>query len=248
MLEQHDGRVQCQRASKPDAENIRRSKLSNRSIERRLLNPGVGRKCHDPFSHFRRWRFDFQRVRHREVLHDGQRVEQHRSAADDADPVDDLHPLLGVLDVRGRTAEQANRAALGQGGASDKVDEHFRGHLIEAYKRHLFTSGDAETRNSEGAKPVIVLRDVSQLENRRCHDWILLFTSSTIRDEAASASTSIFTAARLQTIAPYASIPWTIGGSTPVSTLAPRMAAAIVAAIANVPIEKTGLRAAAIWR
>ena len=41
---------------------------------------------------------------------------------------------------------------------------------------------------------------------------------------------------------------WTIGGSTPVSTLAPRIAVAIVTAIANVAIENTGLRAAAMRR
>ena len=41
---------------------------------------------------------------------------------------------------------------------------------------------------------------------------------------------------------------WMIGGSTPVSTLAPRIAAVIVTAMANAPIENTGFRAAAIRR
>ena len=41
---------------------------------------------------------------------------------------------------------------------------------------------------------------------------------------------------------------WTIGGRTPVSTLAPMIAVTIVTAIAIVPIEKTGLRAAAMRR
>jgi len=52
----------------------------------------------------------------------------------------------------------------------------------------------------------------------------------------------------LQAIAPYAIIPWTIGGMTPVSTLAPMMAVIIVTAIASVAIPNTGLRAAAIRR
>ena len=45
---------------------------------------------------------------------------------------------------------------------------------------------------------------------------------------------------------PYAIAPWTIGGSEPVSTPAPRIAAVIVTSIARGPIENTGRRAAEI--
>src|SRR5207248_3259686 len=118
-----------------------------------------------------------------------------------------------------------------------EIHKHFGSRLIEAEERHLLACGDHQAGNAERAEAVIVLRDVRQLENRRTHDGpaMRLFTSSTTREDAARASTSIFAAARLHAIAPYASIPCTIGGRTPVSTLAPRIAVTIVAAIANVP-------------
>ena len=74
--------------------------------------------------------------------------------------------------------------------------------LIESDQRHLLAVRDAQARDAERTEAVIVLRDVCQLENRTAHNWILLFTSSTTREEDASASTSIFTAARLQAMAP----------------------------------------------
>jgi hypothetical protein len=69
-----------------------------------------------------------------------------------------------------------------------------------------------------------------------------------MRLDSRSAPISIFTAATLHAIAPYAIIAWTIGGRTPVSTLAPMIAATIVTAMASEAIEKTGLRATAIRR
>src|SRR6185369_10211627 len=159
---------------------------------------------------------------------------------------------VGAVGDRGRRApEQPHLAAVGQRRAGDEVDEDFGGRLIEPDDGDVLAGLHGEPGDPERAEAAVVLGDVRQFENRprRCgHDSSRRFTSSTMRDEASSASTSIFRAATLQAMAPYASIPCTTAGITPVSTLAPRIAATIVAPMASVPMEKTGLRAAAIRR
>ncbi len=149
-----------------------------------------------------------------------------------------------------RTAETASLRRVGQRRAGDEIDEYLGCHLVEAENGDLLARGDRELRDAERPEALIILGNVRELEDRASRSgWTMAsLTSSTMRLDAASASISIFAAARLQAIAPYAIMPCTIGGSTPVSTLAPRIAAIMIATIANVPIEKTGLRATAMRR
>ena len=61
-----------------------------------LGEPHFSRQGDRGGTHLRRGRFDVERERQREVLQDGQRVEQHGPLRDDAEAVDDRQPIGAV--------------------------------------------------------------------------------------------------------------------------------------------------------
>ena len=74
--------------------------------------------------------------------------------------IDDGEPVGAVGDVGRGPAEQADDAAVGQRCPRHKVDEDFRGGLIESDERDLLARCNAQIRDAEGAEAVIVLRDL----------------------------------------------------------------------------------------
>jgi len=84
------------------------------------------------------------------------------------------------------------------------VEQRFGGGSIETEESDALAGVDDETLDAKRPQAAIVFDDAGKLDDRR-HEprcRIAWLTSSTIRLEAPSASTSIFAAARLQAIAP----------------------------------------------
>ena len=146
-----------------------------------------------------------QRERHRQVLDDRQRLEQHGALADDAEAIDESR------------ASRRCRRSRASGGRTDctspvsgSVAPVTRLTNISAAgwsRPRIATCSPAATRSSrdpQRPEAAVVLRNAGELEDRR-HDraemtWRL--TSSTMRLDAVRASISILAAARLQAIAP----------------------------------------------
>src|SRR5262249_40043547 len=147
---------------------------------------------------------------------------------------------------RSGTFEQRDGTPVRKRGAGDEVHEHLRRDLIEADQRDRLAAADHQPRDPQRPQPAIILGNFEKLENRVGHEPSRRFTSSTTRADSARAVISARRAARLKATAPYAMKACTIGGRTPVSTLAPMIAATIVTAIASVATVKTGRRAAAM--
>ena len=109
--------------------------------------------------------------------------------------------LLSAIALDGAT-EERDVAAVGKDRAGHEVDEYLGGHLVEAEDRHLLARADHEPFDAERAQAPVVLRDAGELENGAAHAPRSRLSSSTTRLDSASASISIFAAARLHAIAP----------------------------------------------
>ena len=196
MLEgERDARIEGNGAGETRAKRIRGIQLGNRAIERRFAGPtSLGPRARSRTS---------MAVRLPTCGIAGSVRPSMRQAAPPGgdDPIDrpgSASRRCGA--VCGRAAEEPD--IRGPAARPGDRNEQLRRRLIETEQCDLFAWVTVRW-HAERAEAVVVLRDVCQLENRIAHgSTILLFTSSTTREDAVSASTSIFTAARLQAIAP----------------------------------------------
>jgi hypothetical protein len=157
MFEDHHGRVKCQRTAEPDACQAGRPQLPHRAIERGLRKSHSFRELDGALPDVIGRRLDLERVRHGEVLHHGQPIEQHGARADDPETIDDGKPVGAVCDRGRRSAEQSDLAAVRQGGTGHEIHEHLRRRLIEPDDRDVFTGAHLERRDPERAQAPVVL-------------------------------------------------------------------------------------------
>jgi hypothetical protein len=252
VLEQQNRRVQRERPSDPDAYALDRIQITDAPFPRLRPETCLAGQTGRLFADFSRRRFDLERERHRKILHDGHCIDERRPIADDPEAIERRQPVRAVDNIQRRTAEDLDHARIRQAGARHEVHEDFGSGLIEPDQRNPIVDTDRQLLNAQRPQRAVLFTDRSDLDRGGgmridgCHDPKRRFTSSTIRLDTLSASISTLAAARLLAMAPYAIIPCTMGGSSPVSTLAPSSAATIVNPIANVPMENTGFRMAAI--
>ena len=202
MLEQQQRGTKRQRPREPDARMHGGIAVGNRLRPHRRRQADFSGERLRAEPHLLGRRFDVERERHREILRDRQPLEQDGARADDADAIDDGEPLGAVADRRRRTAEEAYRAGVGQRRAGDQIDEYFGGGQIESDNSDGFRGADGQLSNAQRPEGSIVLRDAGHLEDGRGHEPSARFTSSTILLDADRADNSVFSAARLQAMAP----------------------------------------------
>ena len=205
VLEQQNPWIERQRASKPQADAFGGIELRNRPRPGSLRNPHLRGQASRAYPHVLWRRLDVERKRHRQVLHHGQRVQQHRPVADDAKAIDEGQPVRAGVDGRRGPAEHPHLAPIRQRRAGDEVDQHLRGHLVQPQDGELFARVQRERLNTKRPQAAIVLGNSRQLDDgrwRHAHAPSRPLTSSTIRDDSVSAANSTLIAARLQAIAP----------------------------------------------
>ncbi len=143
-------------AAQPHAKTAARVEAGDR------LRPGRRRQTDFPGDrlgaqpHLVRRRFDRQREWQREILDDGQLIEEHRALADDAEAIDGREPVGTVGDGGRGAPEHAYLSRVRKRRAGHEVDEHFRRRLIKAEDGDLLALGHGEPFDPERTQPVVV--------------------------------------------------------------------------------------------
>ena len=153
VLEQQNSWIERQRASEPQADAFGGIELRNRPRPGSLRNPHLRGQASRAYPHVLWRRLDVERKRHRQVLHHGQRVQQHRPVADDAKAIDEASQsaLASMADV-GRP-NTLTSPTIGQRRAGDEVDQHLRGHLVQPQDGSCSPAFSVSASTRSGRRP-----------------------------------------------------------------------------------------------
>jgi hypothetical protein len=100
---------------------------------------------------------DVERQRHRQVLEQRRRVEQHGARADDAESIERGQPVLAIGNRGGRAAGDDDLAFVRQRGAGDEIHEHFGRAGVESREGDPLAGGNRQVVDPQRPQPVVLL-------------------------------------------------------------------------------------------
>ena len=170
MFDQQQARPKRQRASESHTHSQGSIEIAHATLPRGFGDSDFGRQVGCLANNRRRWRLDLQAEWNRQILDDGQRLQQRRPLADDVESIEECEPVCTVYDLGRRAAEDAHLSGVGQAGARDQIDQHFRRRLIESEQRHLFAGNDDEVFDAKRTQRTVLFGHANKFDDRFSHE------------------------------------------------------------------------------